>query len=185
MVKIKNVFTKAVMATANTVQQTARQFSDDDSELRSKISEQMQRLRQDLSANLLVSHSAQAMARWGAKRLAPKGIGRAVHGLAKRPILASGLALWTFDAVGDGLKVRRGELPLDELFLRGSANAGGLAASAGGTALGGLVGGLILPVVGAPIGGLVGGVAASGGGASLGRKLGEKVFKKQDGKSAE
>ena len=176
MVKIKDIFAKAVLATSNTVQQTARQFGDDDSELRSTMREHMQRLRQDLSANLLVSHSAQAVARWGAKKIAPKGIGRAVHGLARRPILASGLALWTFDAVGDGLKYRRGDLSLDELFLRSSANAGGLAASAGGTVLGGVIGGLILPVLGAPIGGLVGGVAASGGGAHFGRELGKKMI---------
>ena len=177
MPKIKDIFTKAVMAASNTVQQSARQLADDDSELRSGLREHVQRVRQDLSANLLVSHSAQAVARWGAKKVAPRGLGRAVHTLARRPILASGLALWSFDAIGDGLKYRRGDLPLDELFLRSSANAGGLAASAGGTALGAILGGLLLPVIGAPVGGLLGGVAASGAGAQVGRGLGKKLVR--------
>jgi hypothetical protein len=142
----------------------------------------LQRLREgavDLASNLAtklaISEGAQALARTAARRLPDVGAGRLARTLAVRPRWASGVALFTYDAVRDGLRLGRGDIDSAEFFVRSSANAASLAASSGGAVLGGALGGLLLPVAGAPLGAFAGSLLAGVGGDAAGRALAVQV----------
>lgn len=62
MVGVTDIFRKAVMATANTVQRAHKDLADPEAPLRQQIQKQLDDFRQDLAAKLIVSQSTQAVA---------------------------------------------------------------------------------------------------------------------------
>lgn len=169
------VVRRAAVATASTVIVEVGNAIHASEPVAQRLREGAVELVSNLAAKLAVSQGAQALARTAARRMPNVGAGRLARQLAQRPMWASGVALFTYDAVRDGLRLGRGDIDSAEFFVRASASATSLAASSGGAVLGGALGGVLVPVVGAPLGAFAGSLLAGVGGDAAGRAFAVKV----------
>lgn len=172
---LRNTIRKAAVAAANLVIREGEDETTASTTVGARVRGRLRRMTLDAPAKMAISLSAQRLARMAARALPDRGLGRLARGLARRPLAASGVALFAFDAARDGVRLGRGHITSQEFVERASGNALGLASSAGGAVVGGALGGLVIPVVGAPIGSFVGGMVAGVGGDAAGRRLARRV----------
>ena len=172
---LRQAMNKASMAAGNVLSRERDREPGQGDGPKERGRQRLQAMVRDSATKLAISQGAQRMARWAARRLPEKGLGKLAHKLAPRPLASAGVALFAFDAARDGLRLARGQIDSAEMFVRSSGNAAGLTASAGGAVVGGAVGGMLLPVVGAPLGSLLGSMAAGVGGDAAGRHLAVKI----------
>jgi hypothetical protein len=170
---------RAAMAAANLVSRELDREPSDGDTVSQRAQDRARGVAFDLAAKLTLSHSAQELARAGARRLPQQGIGRAFGVLAKRPAAAAGVALFTYDAVRDTVRLSRGDIDSNEFVERASGNAFGLGCAAGGAFVGAALGAVVIPIVGAPLGGFVGGMIGGIGGDATGRTLARQVSRQR------
>ena len=175
---LRSTVRKTAVAVASFVTREADREPGEEGSIRERVRQRFNGMSFDASARLALSLSAQSLARWGARTLPNRGLGRLARGLASRPLAAAGVALFAFDAARDGVRLSRGGISGREFVERSSGNALGIASSAGGAVVGGAIGGVVVPVVGAPIGSVLGGMVGGIGGDAVGRGLARTVVGK-------
>jgi hypothetical protein len=174
---LKDTVVHGAMAVGNLVA-GERSRPEGKGRLDERIKQRVQDMAADGAAKTATSVAAPHAARELAKRAGVGVVGRVAAGLAARPLVAAGAALWVYDAVSDGVRVARGTLKPSQAVEHLTGSASGLAGGAGGAYAGAVLGSMLIPVpvVGTLVGMLLGGVAGSVAADGVGRAAVRRVL---------
>lgn len=180
---IKDVVIQGGMAVGNLVAGEAdrpKQKGD----VQERVKKRVRAVATDGVTKTAASVGAPHAAREIAKRVGEGVIGKVASGLAARPMVAAGAALFVVDVVKDTSRVMKGEMKPSQAVEHLGGSATGIVGGAGGAYAGAILGSVLIPVpiVGAVVGSLAGSVAGSLAGDKVGRTAVQKVLGTDDKK---
>ena len=167
---IKDVVIQGGMAVGNLVAGESDRPKQEGS-VEERVKKRVRAVAGDGVTKTAASVGAPHAAREIAKRVGQGVIGRVAAGLAARPMVAAGAALFAVDVVKDTARVIKGDMKPSHAMEHLGGSATGIVGGAGGAYAGAILGTVLIPVpfVGAIVGSLAGSVAGSLAGDSVGR----------------